>query len=51
MPTSESVDQPTILVIGGTGYIGGLLIPRLEKQGVKLKCLARGLLPQNWSSR
>jgi uncharacterized protein YbjT (DUF2867 family) len=41
MPTSESVDQPTILVIGGTGYIGGLLIPRLEKQGVKLKCLAR----------
>jgi len=41
MPTSESVDQPTILVTGGTGYIGGLLIARLEKQGVKLRCLAR----------
>ena len=41
MPTSESVDQPTILVTGGTGYIGGLLIARLEKQGGKLRCLAR----------
>ena len=41
MPTSESVDQPIILVTGGTGYIGGLLITRLEKQGVKLRCLAR----------
>ena len=41
MPTSESVDQPTILVTGGTGYIGGFLIARLEKQGVKLRCLAR----------
>ena len=41
MPTSESVDQPIILVTGGTGYIGGLLITQLEKQGVKLRCLAR----------
>jgi uncharacterized protein YbjT (DUF2867 family) len=41
MPTSESLDQSTILVTGGTGYIGGLLISRLEKQGVKLRCLAR----------
>ncbi len=41
MPTSDNVDQPIILVTGGTGYIGGLLISRLEKQGVKLRCLAR----------
>jgi uncharacterized protein YbjT (DUF2867 family) len=41
MPTSESIDQPIILVTGGTGYVGGLLITRLEKQGVRLKCLAR----------
>jgi uncharacterized protein YbjT (DUF2867 family) len=41
MSTSETVDQSTILVTGGTGYIGGLLLSRLEKQGVKLRCLAR----------
>jgi uncharacterized protein YbjT (DUF2867 family) len=41
MPTSESVDQPIILVTGGTGYIGGLLISQLEKQGARLRCLAR----------
>jgi uncharacterized protein YbjT (DUF2867 family) len=41
MPISDSVEQSTILVTGGTGYIGGLLLSRLEKQGVKLRCLAR----------
>jgi uncharacterized protein YbjT (DUF2867 family) len=41
MPTSEHVDQRTILVTGGTGYVGGLLIPRLAEQGAKLRCLAR----------
>jgi uncharacterized protein YbjT (DUF2867 family) len=41
MPTSESFEQRPILVTGGTGYIGGLLISRLEKQGAKLRCLAR----------
>jgi uncharacterized protein YbjT (DUF2867 family) len=41
MPISENVDQSTILVTGGTGYIGGLLISRLEKQAVKLRILAR----------
>src|SRR5271166_1249347 len=41
MATSESVDQPIILVTGGTGYVGGLLITRLEKQGARLRCLAR----------
>ena len=41
MPTSGSADQPIILLTGGSGYVGGRLIPRLEKQGVKLRCLAR----------
>ncbi len=41
MLTSEGDIRPSILVTGGTGYIGGLLIARLEKQGVKLRCLAR----------
>jgi uncharacterized protein YbjT (DUF2867 family) len=41
MPTAESVDQPTILVTGGSGYVGGRLIPLLERRGVKLRCLAR----------
>ncbi len=39
--TPESVDQPPILVTGATGYVGSLLISRLEQQGVKLRCLAR----------
>src|SRR5208282_5429664 len=41
MPTSWNADQPIILLTGGSGYVGGRLIPRLEKQGVKLRCLAR----------
>ena len=40
MPTSEA-DQPIILLTGGSGYVGGRLIPLLEQQGVKLRCLAR----------
>jgi uncharacterized protein YbjT (DUF2867 family) len=30
-----------VLVVGATGYIGGRLIPLLEKTGVALRCLAR----------
>ncbi len=41
MPTCEGLDQPTILVTGGTGCIGGLLIARLEDLGTKVRCLAR----------
>ena len=33
--------QPLILLAGGSGYVGGRLIPLLEKQGVRLRCLAR----------
>ncbi len=33
--------HPVVLVTGGTGYVGGRLIPLLEQQGVNLRCLAR----------
>src|SRR5271166_3558632 len=41
MPTSWKADQPIILLTGGSGYVGGRLIPLLEQQGVNLRCLAR----------
>ncbi len=41
MPTPESDGSPMILLTGGSGYVGGRLIPRLEQQGVGLRCLAR----------
>lgn len=34
-------EQTTILLTGGTGYVGGRLIPVLESENVKLKCLSR----------
>ena len=34
-------NRPLILLTGGSGYVGGRLIPLLEKQGVRLRCLAR----------
>src|SRR3954469_12405768 len=40
---SPSPAQPThrILLLGGSGYVGGRLIPVLERAGVTLRCLAR----------
>jgi len=34
-------DKPLILLTGGTGYIGGRLLPLLERRGLRLRCLAR----------
>ena len=33
--------RSTILLTGATGYVGGRLLPRLERRGVPLRCLAR----------
>ena len=30
-----------VLVTGGTGYVGGRLIPLLEQRGFRVRCLAR----------
>lgn len=34
-------NQPLVLLTGATGYVGGRLIPLLDKQPVRLRCLAR----------
>ena len=34
-------EQPLVLLTGATGYVGGLLLPLLEKQSVTVRCLAR----------
>jgi uncharacterized protein YbjT (DUF2867 family) len=36
-----SAARPVVLLTGGTGYVGGRLIPLLEKKGVALRCLAQ----------
>jgi uncharacterized protein YbjT (DUF2867 family) len=41
MTGADIAGNPLILLTGGTGYVGGRLIPLLEKQGVRLRCLAR----------
>lgn len=38
---AEADRRPVVLLTGGTGYVGGLLIPLLEKRGGALRCLAR----------
>src|SRR5581483_2305305 len=49
MANVEGDNRPLILLTGGSGYVGGRLIPLLEKQGVKLRCLARS--PEKMRSR
>ncbi len=39
--TKELPEAPIVLLTGATGYVGGLLVSLLEKQQVKLRCLAR----------
>lgn len=34
-------DSSVVLLTGGTGYIGGRLLPLLEQRGIRLRCLAR----------
>src|SRR5438270_11370086 len=37
----DNSPRPAVLLTGGSGYVGGRLIPLLERQSVKLRCLAR----------
>ena len=41
MANMDDENRPLILLTGGSGYVGGRLIPLLEKQGGRLRCLAR----------
>src|SRR5436305_6739192 len=41
MPPSPEQPGPRTLLLGGSGYVGGRLIPVLEQAGVTLRCLAR----------
>ncbi len=36
-----SPGTPVVLITGATGYIGGRLVPIVERAGVRLRCLAR----------
>jgi uncharacterized protein YbjT (DUF2867 family) len=49
MANVDDENRPLILLTGGTGYVGGRLIPLLEKKGVRLRCLARA--PEKMRSR
>lgn len=40
-PPPDGTAKPLVLVTGATGYVGGLLVPRLETHDVRLRCLAR----------
>lgn len=41
-PSSPEVpNAPVVMLTGGTGYVGGRLMPLLEQQPAKLRCLAR----------
>jgi uncharacterized protein YbjT (DUF2867 family) len=41
MPIPEDESGPITLLTGGSGYVGGRLIPLLEGRGGTLRCLAR----------
>ena len=46
------MSQPTILLSGATGYIGGRLAPRLLERGYRLRCISRSrekLLSRPWA--
>jgi uncharacterized protein YbjT (DUF2867 family) len=49
MPIPEGEGGPIILLTGGSGYVGGRLIPMIEQRGVTLRCLARD--PEKMRSR
>ena len=49
MTIPEGEGGPIILLTGGSGYVGGRLIPGLERRRATLRCLARD--PEGMGSR
>src|SRR5947209_8401481 len=49
MATLDDENRPLVLLTGGSGYVGGRLIPLLEQQPFRLRCLARS--PEKMRSR
>lgn len=43
MENPDNGNRSLMALTGGSGYIGGRSIPLREKQGVKVRCLARSL--------
>ncbi|OUT60382.1 MAG: oxidoreductase [Rhodopirellula sp. TMED11] len=44
MPVSdltESSKRPTVLLTGASGYVGGRLLPFLEQQSIRVRCMTR----------
>jgi len=50
LPTHPAPDMGKVLVTGGTGYIGGRLIPELMQRGYKVRIMIRAPLP-GWEER
>ncbi|HET6671671.1 MAG TPA: NAD(P)H-binding protein, partial [Pyrinomonadaceae bacterium] len=41
MPAEQDPNRPLVLLTGATGYVGARLLPLLEEQPIRLRCLAR----------
>ena len=52
MVNDITTTERLILVAGATGYVGGLLVPKLMKKGYRVRCLVRdtaGLKGKGWN--
>lgn len=41
MPSERDPNRPLVLLTGATGYVGARLLPLLQEQPIRLRCLAR----------
>jgi len=47
LPTHPRTDMGTVLVAGGTGYIGGRLVPELLHRGYRVRIMVRAESPEH----